>query len=81
MNRRILLSGVGTIVAFAVPVQGQAPDSAGGATTRTGDASSRSGAEGVAGTYDAARDRLVLFGGGGLDGTWEWSRSRWERRR
>jgi hypothetical protein len=40
---------------------------------------SRGGQPGL--TYDAARDRLVLFGGGALDGTWEWSGSRWERRR
>jgi hypothetical protein len=28
-------------------------------------------------TYDSARDRLVLFGGGNLDGTWEWDGQRW----
>jgi len=40
---------------------------------------SRGGQPGLA--YDAARDRLVLFGGGALDGTWEWTGAGWERRR
>lgn len=31
-------------------------------------------------TYDEARGRLVLFGGGGLEGTWEWDGVRWERK-
>jgi hypothetical protein len=31
-------------------------------------------------TYDEFRDRLVLFGGGDLEGTWEWDGGRWERK-
>ncbi|MBW8768817.1 MAG: MBL fold metallo-hydrolase, partial [Gemmatimonadetes bacterium] len=36
---------------------------------------SRGGLPGL--TYDAARDRLILFGGGNLSGTWEWDGRRW----
>jgi len=36
---------------------------------------SRGGLPGL--TYDAARDRLVLFGGGNLSGTWEWDGRHW----
>jgi len=30
--------------------------------------------------YDDVRGRLVLFGGGNLEGTWEWDGTRWERK-
>ncbi len=36
---------------------------------------SRGGLPGL--TYDPVRDRLILFGGGHLDGTWEWDGGRW----
>jgi glyoxylase-like metal-dependent hydrolase (beta-lactamase superfamily II) len=38
---------------------------------------SRGGLPGL--TYDAARDRLVLFGGGNLTGTWEWDGAQWRK--
>jgi hypothetical protein len=38
---------------------------------------SRGGNPGLA--YDAARDRLVLWGGGLLDGVWEWNDRDWVR--
>ncbi|HUQ83365.1 MAG TPA: hypothetical protein VM076_19580 [Gemmatimonadaceae bacterium] len=38
---------------------------------------SRGGLPGL--TYDSARDRLVLFGGGNLDGTWEWDGQQWRQ--
>ena len=30
-------------------------------------------------TFDEARNKLVLFGGGGLEGTWEWNGTGWAR--
>lgn len=36
---------------------------------------SRGGQPGL--VYDSVRDRLVLFGGGNLNGTWEWDGTRW----
>jgi hypothetical protein len=39
---------------------------------------SRGGLPGLA--YDAHRRRLVLFGGGGSPGLWEWDGHKWEKR-
>jgi hypothetical protein len=38
---------------------------------------SRGGLPGLA--YDSRRDRVVLFGGGHLDGTWEWDGHAWRQ--
>ena len=38
---------------------------------------SRGGLPGL--SYDSQRDRVVLFGGGHLDGTWEWDGRTWRQ--